>query len=615
MSVEEGEEDLLHALLDEDDSDNEADNNVLDESEVPGSIKSALSVFNSYARKCSGNQTQLLLRELNATYKMILKRLKSEEQQQLEVANGSKWSKILEKNYELVKERQSLQPSFEKVETSAVSSGEVDPTSGISICDRVLSADSVQNLVKDSKVVKLSNIVAGSAAVAELSQYNWVTFGIITEKAVMHNKGKGPYVVLKISQMNELDCPIFSLFLNDDAYEQHWKSLSVSAQSSVILIANPNVIPPTDKVNTNVAFAVSKANQFFQVGKFTHFGLCRGVAFKSQSACTMPVNQKIGDYCRHHISQMRKRQLQNRPHMASTVQLDKSNKSSDGVYFVNGSLTSTTALSTKQLQHQVANAPTTLVNQTGKASSSLNRTQQPMSKDQEKLVKKMLKQKSLGGRYVQMLRTGQDMFESHKESTNLSPQKCADSKPLTDLRSLFQSSSGTTSDNDSSTADQSGSDKIDTVELQIEQDEALSGDASARSSAMKRIIEQAQRKSKKAKVIVSSQQPACEQSSNQSLKNVLKVNAGSGVHSMQTRQFYCLQCSKLSSFQNEMCAQQKHSVEVKTVSKTFWKCLRCDALPVEVVNSENPPTFCCKGCNASDWIEGYRPQGNTLKNC
>lgn len=30
MSVEEGEEDLLHALLDEDDSDNEADNDTLD---------------------------------------------------------------------------------------------------------------------------------------------------------------------------------------------------------------------------------------------------------------------------------------------------------------------------------------------------------------------------------------------------------------------------------------------------------------------------------------------------------------------------------------------------------------------------------------------------------
>jgi minichromosome maintenance protein 10 len=500
------------------------------------------------------------------------------------------------------------------------------PITGIYIRDRIVSKDMLRDKVEGRRVVSLDYVSAHATELTKLTQV-WIVFGVVVEKSVPKETAKNDkYVQMKLMRLDGgLDESGMILLVFGDAYEQFWKL----RLGSVIGLLSPVILPPSEKSNS-CALKVDQSARLISIGLSYDLGTCKAMR-RDGTPCSMPVNKHMLQYCRFHVSQIKKNLSVNRSMMKDVKQVPKNSNRANGVYHVNGAIVSTYTADIKQ-----------------KASVH--------SAADEHVLNHLMSSKTIGGRYVQHIRNGGGEVLG---STAKSASPATKMAPITDLRA-FISNAG----------------KPKSVELSIDSDDDIL--IRSRVKALQHVhnkqikyekpnpnkpkpLPVTKEQIERRKAIMQEKKTLGQQSmqlvqtfddcvraeedrdagsklrakefgvdlDSADVKKVLGADssavglteeelfafrqtcdrqaqleyiktAESQRHSMTVDAFYCTACSTTRTILREQCKKDGHRVERRRVQKYFWQCGGCKCR-AETLGSSRAPTFDCRKCRRNEW--------------
>ena len=503
---------------------------------------------------------------------------------------------------------------------------------------RVISSALMHERMAGKTIVQLNSVgLHANSTSGNQPKNDWVTFAVVVEKGDIRETSKNEkFIQMKLMRLDSPTETGVNLLLFGDAYLKFWK-LSLG---SVIGLLNPTVLPPSDNKNSQYALKLSHPLSLMYMGTSYDFGYCKSTR-KDGTPCTMPVNKHVCEFCRFHITNIKKKLNNNRPNLTSSMKAEPKAKAVNGVYFVNGSLISTAGGGVKR-----------------PSLSSSNATDNAM-------LKAFMQTGSTGAKYIQHLKNappGSEVMRSGDSKTNSPGQNIG--KPITDLRSLFQP----TSNSVASAA------KRGLVELEEDDLDVAASRAKAREHVLRNNIKYAKhdpnkpwrsalpvtnedlerRKQAAKENKVLAQQSLERKTTFEDLEDEEKqrversrkrANAfgvdlssadakrrltGSQVgltaddlaefqrqcarheklemvdkvlserHSMTVDGWFCYECGKARTILPEKCKANNHRTERRKITKYFWKCAGCQSRS-ETLQSARPPPHDCKRCNRNDW--------------
>ncbi|KAG8176541.1 hypothetical protein JTE90_014885 [Oedothorax gibbosus] len=170
----------------------------------------------------------------------------------------------------------------------------VDSYSGIRIVNPLVSFSTLQQRMKDRKMIKMSfiqNFVKGGDI-----EGDWVTMGVVIGKVPpkVAKNGK-PYSIWKMSDLHDAERPV-SVFLFKNAHTDHWKT----TVGTVVGILNSSIMPNNNGKSGELCLAVDNPGKFMLMGKSKDLGFCKSKR-KDGTPCNIAVNKFQCEYCTYHV--------------------------------------------------------------------------------------------------------------------------------------------------------------------------------------------------------------------------------------------------------------------------------------------------------------------------
>ncbi|RHY34784.1 hypothetical protein DYB32_000666 [Aphanomyces invadans] len=158
------------------------------------------------------------------------------------------------------------------------------------------------------QMIQLAKLETSRRQDLENTQVDWVTIGVMTRANLSKAASGAPFVVWTLS---DLETSMASLFLYDDAYNNHWRE----AEGSIVAVINPAVLPANEAgkfalsirsgLNVVKLGRASKLDQpavsINNVGTSMDFGICKSLTAGGRQ-CKIPINVTMGDYCVVHVA-------------------------------------------------------------------------------------------------------------------------------------------------------------------------------------------------------------------------------------------------------------------------------------------------------------------------
>ncbi|ETW02351.1 hypothetical protein H310_05886 [Aphanomyces invadans] len=164
--------------------------------------------------------------------------------------------------------------------------------SGLRIKSRLVPAEVMREQMDGRQMIQLAKLETSRRQDLENTQVDWVTIGVMTRANLSKAASGAPFVVWTLS---DLETSMASLFLYDDAYNNHWRE----AEGSIVAVINPAVLPANEA--GKFALSIRSGLNVVKLGTSMDFGICKSLTAGGRQ-CKIPINVTMGDYCVVHVA-------------------------------------------------------------------------------------------------------------------------------------------------------------------------------------------------------------------------------------------------------------------------------------------------------------------------
>ncbi|XP_068611129.1 protein MCM10 homolog [Brachionichthys hirsutus] len=195
----------------------------------------------------------------------------------------------------------------------------IEKYSGLRLRKPRVSSSEMGRKMADRRLIRLS-AVPERLAREKLEESDWVTFGVLVNKATQQSKSSGKtFSVWKLNDLHNLEVFV-SLLLFGEVHKEHWKT----EPGAVIGLLNPNPMKQRDGYE-GVSLTVDHPQKVLLMGEAQDYSTCKAMK-KNGDPCSQIVNMYECQYCQYHVKAQYQKMSSKRAELQSSFSGKAPNK-------------------------------------------------------------------------------------------------------------------------------------------------------------------------------------------------------------------------------------------------------------------------------------------------